>query len=289
MDPLAPEFRDGVRREARVLRAIARDDALRALRPWTPRHRADDPRAAVLVTDLVHPATTFQRFHENVGKPLVRAESGEVAGRILARVHAAPTSGALRRLPRDEPPIWGIPPALVRSAAHDAHAAWLLSALRDAPFRNDLSILRAEWTKRRALVHTDPRWENFLLTHGPGPRGAPLNVRLVDWELARLGDPAWDVAYYLTEHLRFCLVERLEWKRVHDAARAFWRAYAGSMRASKRRGLRARVVATLPHTLSVVAYEALSAAHARPEIPREAMRMALDVRPEEWFGLDEEG
>lgn len=50
------------------------------------------------------------------------------------------------------------------------------------------------------LVHGDVRWENCLVQADPG------SVRLIDWETAGMGDPAWDVAGVIQEHLRFRIV-----------------------------------------------------------------------------------
>ena len=275
MEP-TPEFRDGLEREARILRSIARAPALRALRAWTPRFVAYDRGSSVLVTRLVHPATTLLRLQQGGTGPRLVPEAAVTVARFLRAVHAARPAG----LPRGEPPLWSVPPALERRAPAEPDVADLLAWMRDAPFRQELGELRRAWARGRSLVHTDPRMENFLLTHGRGPRGA-LAVRLVDWELARVGDASWDVAYALVDLLRFCLMERLTFERAHESAAALVRAYAP---ANQRGRLRARVAAQVPHVLALVAYEALPLAHARPDVMREARRMAEAPDLDAWWG-----
>ncbi len=60
--------------------------------------------------------------------------------------------------------------------------------LADVAVGAALRSVAAEWTPA-CLVHGDLKWDNCLLE---GPPGAPHGVRVIDWELAAFGDPAWD-------------------------------------------------------------------------------------------------
>ena len=53
-----------------------------------------------------------------------------------------------------------------------------------------LDRLRDEWRPTR-LVHGDFKWSNVLVQQDG--TGIPVRVLLLDWEMAQLGDPAWDV------------------------------------------------------------------------------------------------
>jgi thiamine kinase-like enzyme len=53
-----------------------------------------------------------------------------------------------------------------------------------------LDRLRDGWLPTR-LIHGDFKWNNVLVQQDSG--GIPARVLLLDWELAQLGDPAWDV------------------------------------------------------------------------------------------------
>jgi aminoglycoside phosphotransferase (APT) family kinase protein len=57
-----------------------------------------------------------------------------------------------------------------------------------------LGRLRDEWRPSR-LVHGDIKWNNVLVQ--PDGAGTPVGVLLLDWEMAQLGEPAWDVGAVL--------------------------------------------------------------------------------------------
>jgi hypothetical protein len=73
------------------------------------------------------------------------------------------------------------------------------------------------------LVNHDLKWDNVVLTGSPD---APRPV-LLDWELAGLGDPAWDLGCLLAEHLVRGTDPGLELDR---SARALLSGYADGAR-----------------------------------------------------------
>lgn len=88
-------------------------------------------------------------------------------------------------------------------------------------FRRAASRWRAE-----CLVHGDLRWSNVLVALD----AAPPRVWLVDWELACLGDPAWDIASVLADLLAAAALGSL-----HGRAPDIWPAaqsFLGGYRAS---------------------------------------------------------
>jgi aminoglycoside phosphotransferase (APT) family kinase protein len=86
----------------------------------------------------------------------------------------------LRLFDSDCPPeLWTMPqlaPLLVRLGAD----AQVVAGLRRA---------RGSW-RARCLIHGDLKHDNVLIRRGTGG----LEVAIVDWEMARIGDPAWDLA-----------------------------------------------------------------------------------------------
>ncbi|RMH22855.1 MAG: aminoglycoside phosphotransferase family protein [Acidobacteria bacterium] len=94
-----------------------------------------------------------------------------------------------------------------------------------------------------ALIHGDVKSDNVLV--GEGTAGG-VEVRLVDWELAQVGDPAWDVAGALHDFVLFWIfsmpldrsddAERLvaaaryPLAALQPAMRALWRGYKSSAR-----------------------------------------------------------
>jgi hypothetical protein len=271
MEPDNAELSAGVAREAATLRAFARAPALAPMRRFVPTLLRHDPRDAILATALVHPATTLGKLHQARG---VSPASSLTVGRILARLRVAgiraAREGSLRAIPRETPAALRIPTSLDHRAKEDPHAAALRDALHGLPFA-------AAPERVVGLVHGDARWDNFLLTSGAGPRGE-LNARLVDWELAHRGDPAWDLGYALCEHVRAWLVDgqRQPPQTWHAAVAQTALGYRRTARLSRdsARALRETLLRNLALHLAVHAYEALPVAPARPKLPLDAARLA---------------
>src|SRR5512145_3314322 len=62
-----------------------------------------------------------------------------------------------------------------------------------------LEELNRSWTAT-ALIHRDVRLKNFLLA-APIPTMRHADVKLIDWELACIGDPRWDIGAALGNYL----------------------------------------------------------------------------------------
>jgi hypothetical protein len=108
-----------------------------------------------------------------------------------------------------------------------------------AELMNGLDAAARDW-RVEALVHADARWDNWIVL----PRAEPREprVKLVDWELAGLGDPAWDVGAVFADYLRCwissapCLESpeealyraRRPISAMQPSLRSFWRAYVAS-------------------------------------------------------------
>ena len=143
----------------------------------------------------------------------------DACGEVLARVHAVVP-------PRLGRPPWlleGLQPWWDYSQWLPAGCAALMSRLAASPavaagFRE----ARRTW-RPTALVHGDLRWTN--LVRDGRPAAPPL--RLVDWELACIGDPAWDIGSVLADIVATTVLWCPTAQR-HDPAAAathFLRAY----------------------------------------------------------------
>jgi aminoglycoside phosphotransferase (APT) family kinase protein len=156
---------------------------------------------AALPASPAGPAAVLYAWVE--GEPW-RADPAAVA-RLLGRVHAAPPPAGLRALAVGPAAVAAEGDALLARASPGRRAA--LAGLRPAPPPDAPPA-------PRALVHTDC---------GPGNLIAgPAGLRLIDWQCPGLGDPAEDLACFLSP-----AIQRLSDRPPHapDAVAAFLAAY----------------------------------------------------------------
>jgi aminoglycoside phosphotransferase (APT) family kinase protein len=111
-------------------------------------------------------------------------------------------------------------------------------------FPKRLDALQATW-RRDTLIHGDMKFENCVVTAGNGG-GNSVSIKVVDWEIADLGDPRWDVGSMLQSWLTYWifsmpadgtvtdsdqLAARAQYplERMQPAIRAFWKTYATTL------------------------------------------------------------
>jgi hypothetical protein len=137
-------------------------------------------------------------------------------GRALAALHAATRGG----VPVPATAACGIV-ALPDTAPEDRGVArdggaWLVAdAVAGDPVLAEALRRCGGLLAPACLVHGDVKWDNAILDPGP-----PAAVRLLDWELSGLGDPAWDVGAGLADTLSFGI--RLRGTAAAPARAAAW-------------------------------------------------------------------
>lgn len=279
-----------------------------------------DEASNILATRLIHPATSMSKLFLNGGQTSFHREGEESAARLMARFHAA--SGLALERGKLEWVGTDLPIGLkhVRTIEWRAQSEPVAQAFLDAtkgstidPKTSPFANQEAMWNEHlTGVVHGDPRWENFLLREGKRSNG-DLHLTLVDWELISKGDPAYDVAGFLTEHLRFLLLfaAHKDIARVEDfegavpfapeamkgPCREFWTAYckARRFRGATLEKFRSRVKQYVAPYASLIAWETSLAggtATALSATAHKAVEFAIMIAEDpdkytgEWFGLD---
>lgn len=154
---------------------------------------------AVIVTEAVDGAAAWTLDSHGGGPTPPAAAWSELVALVaspLAALHRATRDlarpGAASPSALDAPPPWGLrlfdgdAPADVWATAPLAR---LLAGVAEPGVIAALREGRARW-RRMCLVHGDLKHDNLLVAAA----GAARRVVIVDWEMARLGDPAWDLA-----------------------------------------------------------------------------------------------
>ena len=171
--------------EAAVYRLAAIDQHLGSVLPRC--HVVADDDALVVLDDVGAPPLTAEAVAAVWGARGSPTSSSllDSYGRAVARVHQV-------RAPAVGEPPWFLMALDQRWGTYD----WLPPASRDAllrlvsspGLRQAFGRAASRWRPSR-LIHGDLRWSNVLAAFDSRrPR-----VWLVDWELACLGDPAWDI------------------------------------------------------------------------------------------------
>jgi len=189
----------GLRREAAAygfLELVAGAELRMALPSVVARVRG----ASILVLEHID-GRNLRRHHAQLGRcPVTWAQR---CGALLAAVHDVPISAipsALRS--RHGAPAFG--PAIHRpdqslfTTSSQAVVDLIELVQSDSALCLALDNLAADESSH-AFTHQDVRWDNVLLARTA--QGRLTGLRLVDWEGAAVGDPAWDVGCLFAEYL----------------------------------------------------------------------------------------
>lgn len=187
-----------LQKDATCLWLIKNHPAYAALAAYVPGYFGFDPGRQVLVTEYLDDAINLEDYARQHQGELPDALLEDVAA-LLATYHFAPGPDVLhsrpvRFFPRQVPWVLTLAdadsqvPATLTGPAGTTHP--VVEALQNSPtFRAALAAVRAEWAPS-TLIHGDVKWMN-LLVH---PVDGQERIKIIDWEIADIGDPLWDVA-----------------------------------------------------------------------------------------------
>lgn len=224
------------------------DPKFAGLAALMPAYRLYDSTRQALVTELLPEAEDLSEYHRRLGR--FPADIALSLGRSLGAYHrntaVAPSDGPHAAFFRKQMP-WILQlheqdPSSI-TALSPANAE-LLRIVRSYPdLTRVLDALRRDW-QVRCLIHGDMKWDNCVLYHPPDDDGT-IRLRVVDWELADIGDPCWDVGAILQAYVCFWLLSipvtaggsatalvdfaQYPLEKMQPAIRAFWNAYVSAL------------------------------------------------------------
>ncbi|HYO48868.1 MAG TPA: aminoglycoside phosphotransferase family protein [Chloroflexia bacterium] len=237
-----------IEREATVYGFFGSIPGGEAVRRYLPRCYFYDAEAHILVIELVTGAEDLDQHYQRVGRFSV--EFAEKLGRALGRLHSMPVpdwkeyaggKGAAL-LPFN---VFAIHrPRLDRYTALSGANLHLLRIIQQFPeFGQLLDQLRRDW-REECFLHGDAKRGNILAVR-KGENGH-AGLKIVDWELAGLGDPCWDAGSVFSNYLSFWLMSvpitgkdppdrflelaRYPLAKMQPSIRAFWEAYTQTMK-----------------------------------------------------------
>lgn len=99
---------------------------------------------------------------------------------------------------------------------------------------------------QECLIHSDVKLENFVISSGKSYKKKNSSIKLVDWELASIGDPAWDVGSVFSSYLALWLfsipisdetppheftdLAKFPIEKIQPAIQSFWSMYVSCMK-----------------------------------------------------------
>jgi aminoglycoside phosphotransferase (APT) family kinase protein len=190
-----------VAHEGEVYRVLSKEPAMRA---YLPQFHGYDTGRRVLVLEFLRSVEDLASYHRARRRPPVRIASA--VGAVLAALHGLRLGqGRSITAQRRRPPVLSLHRPdlqLVREASR-ASLELVRIIQRSDGFGARLEALNEAWSVTTP-IHRDVRWKNFMLAAPVGTVRQP-QLKLIDWELACLGDPRWDIGSALGNYLSLWL------------------------------------------------------------------------------------
>lgn len=190
-------------REAAFYDLLQREPALAELRESVPRLLFFDPAGPLLALELLEKPANLWEHYSAFPPDRFPVDAARAVGRALGAFHRAgrallqsadPADARLAFLPRDLPWVLRVhkPGPELLASLSPANYQTLRILQTQEQLSAHLDRLGRLW-HAEALIHGDVKSDNVLVLP-PAETGGEPRVRLVDWELVQVGDPAWDLA-----------------------------------------------------------------------------------------------
>ncbi|WP_106743418.1 phosphotransferase [Yoonia maritima] len=226
---------ESVTTEAKIYQAVATKPAFAHLCAAMPRLLHFDPTTASMTLELITDAEDLGTKSRRVGQitPVQAAQMGVIA----AGYHDIPHPEiADLGIAFEENPHWIFrlneePSPLPSLKGRSKASAEIIDMIMGQPdLGKCLERSKKDWNPR-CLIHADFKWENFLCV-SPAKDSKDETLKILDWERADIGDPAWDVgcglaAFVIHRAMKAPIVdaETFDMHQSFTEMRAFWAGY----------------------------------------------------------------
>lgn len=194
---------ESLRAEAACYQLASTNPQYKLLKSFLPSFFHYDPQNHILIIEQIKDAFSVHDFY--FGFYNFQNNLPQLLADVLASYQTNLNSPTLPHLPfsrRQKPWVFSLVSA--------GRGAWpggpksveqqiLQLIFKNKEFVQLLSRLENEW-QAESLVHNDVKFSNFLMNYEPEKKGIKA-IKLIDWELADVGDPLWDAASVLQNFL----------------------------------------------------------------------------------------
>jgi hypothetical protein len=241
-----------LRRESSFHRFCWEESAATAVTRFLPRLVHDRVEDAILVFELISDATALQIKSTGQGGRCHDLQAARALGQAMGTLHRdfrlidPDRDPRLDWLPRALPPIFRShqPGLEIRAGLRPSDLEILRILQTHGGFGEHLERLERSW-RPETVIHGDIRFDNVLVrsTRGDDEVDA-VELWIVDWEMVRVGDPAWDLAGALQDFLvlwvssmplsddlaieEMTAQARVPLGQFRAASRALWAGYRGA-------------------------------------------------------------
>ena len=193
-----------VAREAAVYQLLNSDTRDDGVHRYLPHFYGYDAEEHILILELLRDAQDLREYYTRRG-PFFKtpaAELGEALG-TLHRMSVVGGKGVEVIQGFEHKPPWVLSlhylDLSVFRNISNANIEVIKIIQQFSEFCELLDSLRREW-RTEALIHYDIRWDNCLVST-PSATKRKSGLKIVDWELAGVGDPCWDVGSVFNDYL----------------------------------------------------------------------------------------
>jgi Ser/Thr protein kinase RdoA (MazF antagonist) len=188
--------------EAAFYRMCQHDARAEAVRPVVPVLTGLDDAAGAIFIELIGNGVPLSELRHRFTEQRVLGALGAAIGQAIGTYHRAfrslvgtPAPDCARLSPHPPWVLWVHRPGPeILGELSEANRTTLRILQDSGALAHQLDRLRRGW-RVETLIHGDLKADNLLVVGDldAEPPGAPV-IKVVDWELVQLGDPAWDVA-----------------------------------------------------------------------------------------------
>jgi len=188
-----------LQKDATCLWLIKNHPAFARLATYVPAYYGFDPEKQVLVTEYLPEASNLEehcRLHQgHLPAPLFAKLAAVLATFHFPLSSEVLASRAVQFFPRQAPWVFNLSdPGVTAQQALFSKSQTpnpaLAAVLGSPTFQQALAGIQADW-QLTSLIHGDLKWMNLLVHRAPAEEE---QLKLIDWEIADIGDPLWDVA-----------------------------------------------------------------------------------------------
>ncbi|PHN00830.1 phosphotransferase family protein [Flavilitoribacter nigricans] len=223
------------------------DEQYRVLKGFLPAYFEYDYLNHILILELLSDTQSLYSYHYQAKK--FPEAIGRQLAELLASYHTY-QQGEIQQSPsyqlfnKQQPWIFSLP-AKKMEDWKNSHMGTVEKQILQLIYENSefldlLQPVTAEW-EEKSLIHGDVKFPNFLINNSYENDEQP-DIRLIDWELADIGDPLWDVAAIFQNYLSLWVSSELEQQapaqsrkpifrieQLQPSIEAFWERYTACL------------------------------------------------------------